>query len=382
MHTVDLTIVIIYLIACLLIGLYKSKSITTLKEYTLGNGCFSDIVIITTLFATDMGATLTMGSVEKIYMYGVFFAVARMLVPVTWLIMVWVYGKNISQFRHCISISDIMESLYGKVGRWVTNIASVLVSTSIIALQATAMGYILNYFFKIPDSFAIIVSVSALVIYSAFGGIHAVAITDVFQFAVFMIAIPITCSIAYHDVGEYEGIIQSLPKEMFTLNINKENIWLFLGFMFYNLLPQSCGTFIQRFLISKDTVQLTKCMKIVAMLHIPLAAIICSIGFMIKAKAPDISPSTAFVYFIENYVSIGLKGVIIAGILAVIMSTADSWLNTTSVLTVHDIIRKLVPLTEKQAFNWCKSYDFHYRFSSHSFNFNWKRNNRTWFISK
>lgn len=349
MHIVDLIIVITYLMACILIALYKSKSINTLKEYTLGNGSFSDIIIITTLFATDMGATLTIGSVEKVYMFGVFFAITRMLMPVTWFAMVWIYGKNISQFRGCMSISDIMELLYGPVGRWITNIASVLVSISILALQATAMGYVLNYFFKIPDSFGVIVSVLSLVIYSAFGGIRAVAITDVFQCIVFMIAIPITCAIAYHDIGEYNGIVQSLPKEMLTLNINKENILLFSGFIFYNLLPQSCGTFIQRFLISKDTKQLTKCMKIVAILHIPLAIIICAIGFMIKVKAPDISPTTAFIYFIENYVSIGVKGLIISGILAVIMSTADSWLNTTSVLTVHDIVRKLIPLTEKQA---------------------------------
>ncbi|MDJ1304901.1 MAG: hypothetical protein MRQ09_01500 [Candidatus Midichloria sp.] len=31
------------------------------------------------------------------------------------------------------------------------------------------------------------------------------------------------------------------------------------------------------------------------------------------------------------------------------MSTADSWLNTTSVLCSHDIVGKLIPLTEKQA---------------------------------
>ncbi|MDJ1257043.1 MAG: hypothetical protein MRQ07_00055 [Candidatus Midichloria sp.] len=46
---------------------------------------------------------------------------------------------------------------------------------------------------------------------------------------------------------------------------------------------------------------------------------------------------------------IGIKGVVIAGLLAVIMSTADSWLNTTSVLCSHDIVGKLIPLTEKQA---------------------------------
>lgn len=76
---------------------------------------------------------------------------------------------------------------------------------------------------------------------------------------------------------------------------------------------------------------------------------VCLIGFFIRAQALEIDPNTAFIYFIANHLMIGIKGVVIAGLLAVIMSTADSWLNTTSVLCSHDIVGKLIPLTEKQA---------------------------------
>ncbi|MHC0448576.1 MAG: hypothetical protein ACRY3E_00520 [Candidatus Lariskella arthropodorum] len=73
MHTIDIIIVIAYLALCILIGLYKSRSIKTLKEYALGKNYFPDIVIVTTLFATGVGAGSLIGSVSKSYMCSGYF---------------------------------------------------------------------------------------------------------------------------------------------------------------------------------------------------------------------------------------------------------------------------------------------------------------------
>lgn len=51
------------------------------------------------------------------------------------------YGKNIDQFPGCMSISDIMDKLYGKTGRWTTNFSAIILSIGVVAMQATAMGY-------------------------------------------------------------------------------------------------------------------------------------------------------------------------------------------------------------------------------------------------
>ncbi len=64
---------------------------------------------------------------------------------------------------------------------------------------------------------------------------------------------------------------------------------------------------------------------------------------MAKIVAPDINPSVALFWMIDHYLPIGIKGILIAGLLAVIMSTADSWLNTASILLSHDIIAKIFP---------------------------------------
>ena len=42
------------------------------------------------------------------------------------------YGKNIDQFPGCMSISDIMDKLYGKTGRWTTNFSAIILSIGVV----------------------------------------------------------------------------------------------------------------------------------------------------------------------------------------------------------------------------------------------------------
>ena len=354
-HIIDIYIIILYFVVCIGIGLYKYKSVKTLKEYTLGGKNFPDLVIITTLFATYIGETDVLGVVTEVYQLGLFFAVAILIEPIAmWLLSARLYGKNIDQFQSCMSISDIMSKLYGQAGRWVTNISALFMSVVLTTSSITAMGYIMNYFFHIPTLYSISASAAILAIYSALGGIRAVAYTDIFQFMVLILAIPASCFIVYGiesggGIMHWRKVFDQLPKEVLMLDFNKNNIGLFLSLIFYSLLPLTEGTFIQRFLISRNSSQLMRCLKFIPFLHLFLIITVCLIAFFIKAKEPDIDPNTAFIYFIANYLCIGIKGLVIAGLLAVIMSTADSWLNTTSVLLTHDIIKKLISITDKQA---------------------------------
>lgn len=156
-------------------------------------------------------------------------------------------------------------------------------------------------------------------------------------------------SLCIHEIGGHKGIVNSLPKDMINFSLNKGNIWLFLGLAFYSLLPASSGVYMQRYLMCRNSMQLTYSINAVAIISLFFIDIVCLIGLILKIKEPDIDSHIVFIYFIANHVAFGFKGLIVSGLLAVIMSTADSWLNNTSVLFTHDIIRKIVHLTERQA---------------------------------
>ncbi len=351
LHILDISIVGVYLILCLIIGLGNMKKIKNIRDYTLGTTSVSKGMLIATLFATSVGAASTVGAIEKVYSLGLLFAIALMFSPCFWFVTAKIFSSNIARFQKagCISISDVMEVLYGKTGKWITNVASICMSIGVVALQIAAIGYLLNYFLAVPREVCVLIGFGVVVIYSIFGGVRAVIVTDAFQSFILLIGIPAACFAAYYDIGGYDGVIKNLPISHLSLDISKDNIVLFLSLVFYFFIPSSSGTYVQRFLMASDKKQLNDSLQFVALMSIPLVIIVILIGFIVKAKAPEVSSSQAFFFLVSSYLPIGIKGLVIAGILAAIMSTADSWLNTASVLCSHDIIKTIFPkITEKQ----------------------------------
>jgi Na+/proline symporter/signal transduction histidine kinase len=349
LHAIDISIVIGYLVLCLVIGFFKFGKIKSIRDYTLGNKPFPTAVLIATTFATAITVNEVVGTLGKAYELGLVFIIPVFLFSVAWFILAKIFAPNLKAFQKLrfISLSDIMEHWYGKIGRWLTNILSIVLTMGVTAASTMAIGYLLHYFMNISEITGMIIGLTIVTCYSAFGGILSVAFTDVFQFLIFFIALPIACAKGYHDAGGIERIFYSLPDT--HVKINASNIVLFLSFIFYALIPDATIPFIQRALIAKNNQQFNKTFFWTGVLTIPFLLIVCLMGLITYKINPNINPNTALYYFMDYYLPIGVIGLMIAGLLAVIMSTQDSYLNTTSALISHDICKQIWPsLTDKQ----------------------------------
>ncbi|NRA74145.1 MAG: hypothetical protein HRU36_05365, partial [Rickettsiales bacterium] len=240
-----------------------------------------------------------------------------------------------------------MEYWYGKSARWATNIIAIFITMSIVATSTIAIGYLLHYFLNIPQNAGMIIGLAVVTVYSVFGGITSVAFTDVFQFLVFFVVLPIVCIIGYQHIDGSENIWFSLPNKYQQIKI--DNFSLFVSLVFFALIPNFDIPYIQRALMAKDKKQFLQSFVGVAILLIPVLIIVCTIGLMMHWGASNINSNMVLYYFIDHYLPIGIKGLMVAGLLAVIMSTQDSYLNTTSVLIAHDICKQISPnITNKQ----------------------------------
>ena len=83
------------------------------------------------------------------------------------------------------------------------------------------------------------------------------------------------------------------------------------------------------------------CINIIAALNIFFVILICLIGSLVRDKALNIDP------FCRKLSVCWHKGINNCWIIGRNNATADSWLNTTSVLIAYDMIRKLVSLTKR-----------------------------------
>ncbi|NDB84494.1 MAG: hypothetical protein EB127_17595 [Alphaproteobacteria bacterium] len=97
----------------------------------------------------------------------------------------------------------------------------------------------------------------------------------------------------------------------------------------------------QRILIAKNVEQVRQSFLIGAVVCLFIRIASSFIALVVLAHNPNLPPNNIAMYVIDNYGFTGLKGVAIVGIMAMIMSTADSWINIGSVIFSHDFCKPL-----------------------------------------
>lgn len=353
LNIIDTTVIALYALLCLFVAFRVIGKIRNIQEYAMG-GVFSTRVLAATFFATYMGAGVLLGYIEKVYEVGLFFIVVILTEPLVWLVTAKIFAKNIDYFKKkgCLSISDIMHVLYGDSGKWVSNILSIALSVGVLAIQIKAIGYLSLYFLGLPEHIGALIGFAIVITYSFFGGIRAVIFTDVLQSIVFLVGIPAACFIAYYKLGGYTEIINTIPEHHKEIVFSKENLILVGCCALYNLIPFTEIAFVQRFLIAKDSNQLKNALYYAFLLTVPFYVIIILSGFVTLATVPDTMANLAFYELITDNLPTGIKGLVIAGVLAAIMSTADSFLNSASVMFAHNIMKPLLPQISERSELW------------------------------
>ncbi|WP_039457875.1 sodium:solute symporter family transporter [Candidatus Jidaibacter acanthamoebae] len=344
----DLLIVIVFLILCLLIGLLKSVKIKSLKEFAVGYKNISATVLVCTIYASTIGAGSTIGIVGKIYEFGLIFVIRQLLEPLYWLITAKIIGSNIERFKGFVTLGEILYQLYGTPGRWVVALASTIRSLGSIAAQALALGFVFNYFLGIETGYGILIGYGIITLYSALGGIRAVIHTEIFKSTVFFFIIPIAFIIAFASTGGLKSLIAYLPRSHLGITLSTENISLLASFAMYALLPGVDPAFIQRCLIAKNTKQLEQALKTIALISMPFSAALCLIAYKMRAAFPNIIPDETLFEFI-TLLPLMLKGAMVAGLMAIIMSTAEAKINAASIILVNDIFKTLRPNLSNRA---------------------------------
>lgn len=355
LNWIDISIVVVYLLACIVIGYSRSNTVKNLKEYAVGNRSITTIALITSVFATKIGAGATMGEIERVFNIGMIFAISLAFTPLYWFLTAKLFANRIDKFRNCISLTDIMRRLYGKPGQWFTVFASLVDSLGSVAAQLSAIGFLLEYFAGVPYAFGAAFGGILVCTYVTFGGAKSVVLTDIFQFIIFYAVMPIACVMAVRASGGIENVIANLPPKFLEFNLEGENFWRFVTFSFYLFLPATSATFVQRFLMSKNSAQLGYSLYSIALISIPFALILGVIGFTIRSLAPDIQGNHAFYFLVANYLPVGVVGLAISAVFAIIMSSANSWMNSGATIISNDIMRHFKPnMTDIQGLQYAR----------------------------
>jgi SSS family solute:Na+ symporter len=111
---------------------------------------------------------------------------------------------------------------------------------------------------------------------------------------------------------------------------------MFLNFFFGETLVPP---YVQRLLIGRNFKETAKGTLYSGMLSIPFFFLIGIIGLTALTLNPQLNPNLALPYVINMVMPVGLKGLAVAGMMAVVMSSADSFLNAAAISITHDVVK-------------------------------------------
>lgn len=338
---VDIAIVALFLCITLCIGWRSGKSIKTFKDYAIGNRTFSDFAIFCTLAASCIGGSSTIGCIGKTYNVGIAQIIVQLGIPIALLIVSLFLSTRFENYYDCCSLGDMFYQAYGMPGKIMAGITGFLYEVISSGIQFMAMGTALNILTGIPYIPCLLIAAGVIFIYTGRGGVRAVTFTDMFQFIVLIVAIPLVLIVALNKIGGLGQLFDSLPMSHRTVNGEILHRYLFLALPF--MLPTLSPIYVQRFLMSKNRYQgSSACFKVV-WIYLFVVFMSVLLGLCARVLLPHLAKGDqALIALIGQYLPMGVYGFVVAGILAVLMSTVDSQINSGSIMLVNDILLPLV----------------------------------------
>ena len=185
-------------------------------------------------------------------------------------------------------------------------------------------------------------------IYTYLGGLSAVVKTDIIQFSVLIIGGIVVCFTAVNQLGGWEQLYIKTPERM-HLHLPSDHPtlpWTHLFGLFLLNINYWCAnqTVMQRALAAKSVAHAQAGLLAGGLIKYLMAILIIIPGIALYGILGDSlgEPDMAFPFIVNTYLPVGIKGVILCGLFASLMSTVDSTFNSLATLWSTDIYSKYI----------------------------------------
>lgn len=355
----DIGIILLYFIIVMGLGFYKrTTKKTNSNEFFLNSRSLKWPSIAISTLATNIHAGHFLGMAGSAYLYGLaqanleINAITGILIAAFFFVPLYLKEKvsTISEFfairlgdRIALTYAILMIILYSFV-----YLGSTLF-WSAYAVNAVAPNAV-NFIHDDPMMRIFIIAVflgSFSAIYTYWGGLGAVVRTDIFQFIFLVGGGLILLFLSLQALGGWEMLYEK-TEQLMHLHLPAEHSYIpwpaLLGMFLLNFNYWGANQVIlQRALAAKNLYHAQFGLIVGGFLKYLMAAIIiipaiALAGVLVKNPLED--PDMAYPVMVNLWLPVGLKGIILCGLFASLMSTVDSIFHSVSTLWSIDIYKK------------------------------------------
>ncbi len=398
MSTLDYGIVIVYLIGMISIGVYfQRKASQGINSYFLGDRDLPWWALGASGMSSNLDISGTMINTAFIFALGAsgFFIEIRGGVTLIMAFLMIFQGKW-NRRALVMTLAEWMHFRFGKdkqgdLARLIAAISIIIMTIAMVTYFAIGSGKFVGEFLGIPDFaglpsqfWAATLMIVLAMIYTVASGLYGVVWTDVFQGFLIFGTIIFICLLAFFqfNLPEYFQVSVPLRDGGFMVLNTTRDAWTSIipswtldlpeasAYSIYNLfgiailfylvkvtIEGSGGTsqyMIQRFFASRSDREsglLSLFWTALLAFRWPFIAAIAIMGIVLGSQQGVIEdPETVLPVVINQLVPIGIKGILVAGLMAAGMSTFDSTVNAGAAYWVKDIYQTYInpQATEKQ----------------------------------
>lgn len=354
-----LSVIVIYMLVMVGIGIYYSKKTENVGDFYLGGRKLGPIVTAMSAEASDMSSWLLMGLPGVAYLTGfadagwtaIGLAIGTYL---NWLVVAKRLRRYTVKAGNSITLPEFFSNRYRDKSKSILAISAIFIVIFFVPYTASgfaACGKLFSTLFDIPYLPAMVVSAIIIVAYTALGGYLAASTTDLIQSIIMSLALVIVVIFGINVAGGFDAVVHNAKSldgylSLFTSHnpATGEGV-AYSGLSIASAMAWGLGYFgmphiLLRFMGIEDENKLKISRRIASIwvvISMFVAIVIGVIGYgMSQAgaieKFANSSESETLIIRVAMLLSengilaIVMAGLILAGILACTMSTADSQL--------------------------------------------------------
>jgi SSS family solute:Na+ symporter len=354
--TVDLILIAAYFVTVLVIGISFRKRGSNREEYFLAGRHVGWIAIGASLFATNISSEHFLGLAGTGSKSGLAVGHFEWLAVLVVLLLGWVFTPFYLK-SGVFTMPEFLERRYNSATRYYLSIVTITAYVlTKISISLYAGGILLNAVVGWDMYTSAVVIVIATGIYTVIGGLAAVIYTDLVQAGVLIAGSIVLTLIGLDRAGGWDALVAGTPPDfwsMFKPMSDPDFPWTGIVFgapilgIWYWCTDQYI---VQRVLSAKDLDHARGGAIFAGFLKILPVFILVLPGIVAHALSQgQVTGDRAYAWMVATILPSGVKGLVVAGLLAALMSSLSAMFNSTSTLLTIDLFQRLRPEADEKA---------------------------------
>ncbi|WP_432663086.1 sodium:solute symporter family protein [Wukongibacter baidiensis] len=346
---IDWIVIILFFILIAYVGKWASSKVKSEEDYLIGSKSLGKLPTALSTAATDFGGSSLIGAAGLAYTAGIAGAWWNWSAVPAWIILGLTLAKGFRKLG-LTTVPEFLERRYSVKTRVVAALLYLGGQTVSITAQTVVAALAITTLTGIPQHYTYIIATVLFVTYTAAGGLVAVVWTDVIEYFVLMFGVIIMMPLAISKAGGMSHIMQTVPASFWDLGAMgtmEPAAWIALCFFAYSTNQHV----VQRLFASKDESTARFAYIFTGVNFIFYGLIVAVLGIAASVIAPNLSdPDMAVPVLIQQVLPVGIRGLLLASILAATMSTSSSKLNSCATIFHVDIYKRLIrkDISEKE----------------------------------